>query len=206
MIPRDFRLDSVAVHLIERLEGTRRSYLDRPEKAREKFARIADDLVGAAAAECREYVEGDEYPQLLHREIHETFLPRYTRLALEHNQLEKSRFGAWRGGDPLFRVGAVAAAVVAAGIVTRAFPSVYVAVIWIFVLAFALMPELRAAWHRRLYQRDLQAIVDDMGRIHDQLDVYDASPAPLVDAKDPALGEASQKLRNALGQAEKTKE
>jgi hypothetical protein len=175
MIPSDFRLDTVSVHLVERLEGARRSYMDRPEEAPPAFLRIAEELVADAASEVREYTDDGEYPAVLRREVLETFLPRYTRLALEHNKLERVRFHAWRAGDPIARLVSTGAAVLAAALFSRFFPSVFAAVAWIFVLLVALMPELRAFWYKRLYQRDLQAVVDDMARIHDHLDVYTPS-------------------------------
>ena len=175
MIPSDFRLDTVSVHLIERLEGARRSYMDRPDEAPPAFLRIAEELVADAASEAREYTDDTEYPVVLRREVLETFLPRYTRLALEHNALEKSRFGAWRSGDPIARLITTTAAVVGAAVFSRFFPSVLAAVAWLAVLLVALMPELRSFWYKRLYQRDLQAVVDDMARIHDHLDVYTPS-------------------------------
>jgi hypothetical protein len=175
MIPSDFRLDTVSVHLVERLEGARRSYMDRPDEAPPAFLRIAEELVADAASEVSEYTDDAEYPAVLRREILETFLPRYTRLALEHNALEKERFGAWRRGDPIARMITTGAAVFAAALFSRFFPSVFAAVAWVAVLLVGLMPELRTAWYRRLYQRDLQAVVDDMARIHDHLDVYTPS-------------------------------
>lgn len=175
MIPSDFRLDTVSVHLVERLEGARRSYMDRPEEAPPAFLRIAEELVADAASEVQEYADSREYPVVLRREILETFLPRYTRLALEHNALEKRRFGAWRQGDPIARLVTTGAAVFTAALFSRVMPSVFAAVAWMFVLLVALMPELRSLWYKRLYQRDLQAVVDDMARIHDHLDVYTPS-------------------------------
>ncbi len=175
MVPSDFRLDTVSVHLVERLEGARRSYVDRPEEATPAFRRIAEELVADAASEVQEYSDLPEYPVVLRREVLETFLPRYTRLALEHNALEKRRFGAWRQGDPIARLISTGAAVFAAAIFSRFMPSVFAAVAWLFVFLVALMPELRATWYRRLYKRDLQAVVDDMARIHDHLDVYTPS-------------------------------
>lgn len=216
MIPSDFRLDTVSVHLVERLEGARRSYVDRPGEAPPAFLRIAEELVADASAEVVEYSDSADYPAVLRREIIETFLPRYTRLALEHNALEKRRFGAWRAGDPVARLITTGAAVVGAAIFSRFFPSVFAAVAWISVLLVALMPELRAAWYKRLYQRDLQAVVDDMARIHDHLDVYTpserhAEPAraasPSLDRNpSEAFDEAFAKRRRGAAAASKHKE
>ena len=62
MVPSDFRLDTVSVHLVERLEGARRSYVDRPEEATPAFRRIAEELVADAASEVQEYSDLPEYP------------------------------------------------------------------------------------------------------------------------------------------------
>lgn len=175
MIPSDFRLDSVAVHLVERLEGVRRSYLGDPDGAQNAFTRIAKELVGDAAGEASEYVDDPRYPRLLEREILETFLPRYTRLALEHNTVERSGYGAWRGGDPLARIGATVIALVVVTFVTRLVPSPLVAPLWGVALAMPVMPEIRAAWYRLRYRRQLQAAVDDLARIQGQVGVYEPS-------------------------------
>jgi len=221
MIPSDFRLDTVSVHLLERLEGARRSYMDRPEEAPPAFLRVAEEIVADASSEVVEYADDAEYPVVLRREILETFLPRYTRLALEHNALEKTRFGAWRSGDPIARLITTIAAVMGAALFSRFFPSVLAAVAWIAVLLVALMPELRSAWYKRLYQRDLQAVVDDMARIHDHLDVYtpserqaepaNAAAAPARDStlnRSPAANfdEAFNKKRRGAQNAAKRKE
>jgi hypothetical protein len=193
MIPSDFRLDTVSVHLIERLEGARRSYLDRPEEAPPAFLRIAEELVADAASEAQEYTDDADYPAVLRHEVLETFLPRYTRLALEHNALEKRRFGAWRDGDPIARLITTTAAVIGAAVFSRFFPSVLAAVAWIAVLLVALLPELRSLWYKRLYQRDLQAVVDDMARIHDHLDVYTPSERQV----EPAITAAAPELESS---------
>jgi hypothetical protein len=222
MIPSDFRLDTVSVHLVERLEGARRSYLDRPGEAPPAFLRIAEELVSDAAAEVREYTDDVEYPAVLRREILETFLPRYTRLALEHNALERERFGAWRQGDPVARLITTGAAIFVAALFSRFFPSVFAAVAWLMVVLVALMPELRAFWYKRIYQRDLQAVVDDMARIHDHLDVYtpsgqraehQASPVASSVERSPASDATSafdeafnRKRRGAAASAAKRKE
>ncbi len=224
MVPSDFRLDTVCVHLVERLEGSRRSYLDRPEQALPAFRRIAEELVASAASEAAEYVDDPDHPQLLQREVLETFLPRYTRLALEFNELEKRRFGAWRQGDPIARVITTGLAIFGAAVLSRFFPSVLAAVAWLFVVLVATMPELRAAWFKRLYQRDLQAVVDDMARIQDHLDVYsptertdtvERSAAPPEPVASPSLhrspaaadfDEAFNKKRKGAAAARKNKE
>lgn len=207
MVPSDFRLDTVSVRLVERLEGARRSYLDRPEQAPQAFGRIAEEFVAGAAAEAAEYADGAEFPTVLRREILETFLPRYTRLALEHNALERGRFGAWRGGDPLARVVGGGAAAVAAILASRFLPAPLAAIAWAFALSVALLPELRAIWFRRRYQRDLQALVDDMGRIQDNLEHY--QPRAQVGASpdgDAERAEQRAALRAARAAASRAKE
>ncbi len=192
MIPLAFRLDTVSVHLVERLEGARRSYVDRPEDAIPAFAEMARNLVEDAARECLEYVDDPQYPDLMRREIIETFLPRYTRLALEHNELEKAGYGAWRGGDPLARLLALVGGVFVAGMISRFFLSPVVALLWPLAFSLPFTPEIRAFWYRFRYRRELQAIVDDMGRIHAQLDVY--HPGDYEKPGDPIPGNGAGKV------------
>ena len=44
--------------------------------------------------------------------------------------------------------------------------------LFIFALFVPILPELRAFYHRRQYAASLQAAVDDMGRIQDELDRF----------------------------------
>ena len=183
-----YRLDTVAVHLIERLEGARRSYQERPAEGEAAFARIAEEELGRIIAEHDDLMDDPGYGARLRREVHETFLPRYVRLAADHNALEVAGYHAWRRGDPIARgVTTLGALLVALGFVRTVHHPVAL-VAFAVVLLVPFLPEIRRGHHRRQYRRLLQEIVADLGRIQDRLDVYSPEaafedPSPVGDTQ-----------------------
>ena len=175
MPPASYQLDTVAANLIERLEGARRTWIDDPEAARAGLTRIAEESVDRAVADYGQVMGADGWGPLLRRELLETFLPRYLRLAVAQNALEAAGFGAWRGGDPVARVVTVVVALALAALARRVM--LYHPVTLVFfvaALSSPIMPELRAWHHRRRYQRALQEAVDDLERIQGELDRHAA--------------------------------
>ena len=191
-----YRLDTVAVHLIERLEGTRRSYVGRPDEARAAFARICDEELDQIVREHDEIMGQPGVGAVLMREVRETFLPRYARLAQDQNALEDAGYKAWRGGDPIARfVTTLVALLVTMGMVRLVHHPVAL-VCFAAVALVPFLPELRRWYYRRQYASLLQEVVDDMARIQDRMDAYgpaavlpDAPRAPAAEA-DRAPGAA----------------
>ena len=69
--------------------------------------RIADELVEAALAEYRAVAMADEpevHEDFLRREITESFLPRYFRLATEMNAVERKGYGFGHIATPVGRI------------------------------------------------------------------------------------------------------
>lgn len=165
-----YRIDQVCADLIERLEGARPTFALDEDAAVEAFRRIAAEHVDTVIAEHDAVLGTPGWGALLRREVMETFLPRYIRLALDHNQLEADGYHAWRKGDPVSRLLLTFAALVVA---TAAYRLLHTPLtLGLFVLAFVVpfAPELRRGWHRRRYAALLQEVIDDMGRIQDSLD------------------------------------
>lgn len=171
-----YRLDTVAVHLIERLEGARASYQGRRADADAAFRRIADEELDRIIAEHDELMDDPAVGPRLRREIHETFLPRYTLLAGDHNELEAAGYHAWRKGDPIARGAATLGALVFALAFTRAVHHPVALVVFGAVMLVPFLPEIRRWYHRRQYTRLLQDVVHDLARIQERFDAY--SPAP----------------------------
>ncbi len=172
-----YRLDTVALHLIDRLEGARPTYAGRPDDAAAAFARVAHDEIDRIVAEHDEVIGEPGVGAQLRREVLETFLPRYTRLAQHHTALEDAGYRAWRGGDPVARaVTTIAALLLTAGVVRVVHhPVALVCVAAALLVPF--LPELRRWYYRRQYASLLQEVVDDMARIQGRLDAY--APAEL---------------------------
>lgn len=180
MIPTDYRLDQVAARLIERLEGARPTFVDDVDAARQAFQRIAEDHVDAAIAEYRELavIEALE-PQarLLRREILETFLPRYHRLALEQTRLEESGYGFGWLAEPPGRLGLLIVALLVLWFVLLRL--IYLPVVWPLVLvdlSLIFWPDIAGMLYRTRYRRRLERVVADMGRIQEQARAYLPGP------------------------------
>ena len=133
-------------------------------------------VVFRASAEALERVQAD-YEELfgddghvgeLRRELAETFLPRYLRLAAQQTALEERARGLWAGGL-LARAGAFAAAMLAALVVSRLIRNPFVIAFYISAFLVPFLPELRRWWEGRAYLAELQAMIDDLARVQDQL-------------------------------------
>jgi len=183
MPPSEYQLDHVAVNLIERMEGARRTWIDDPDAARAGFRRIADESIARAVAEYEGVMGADGWGDVLRREMTETFLPRYTRLALAHNDREAGRFGAWRGGDPVGRIVMTVGALLLAMVLRRIFMMHPVTFLFYFLAVLTpVMPEIRGWYYRRQYEAELQVVVDDLQRIQGELDRY-AGPEGYTDTR-----------------------
>ncbi|MEL6347751.1 MAG: hypothetical protein AAFV53_31890 [Myxococcota bacterium] len=173
MPPSSYELDTVAANLIERMEGARRTWQGDPDAAAAGLSRIAEESIDRVSREYDAIMgSADGWPAVLRRELMETFLPRYIRLATEHNALEADGYGAWRGGDPVARIIATAGAILGALAIETIFRHPITLILLVAALFVPLMPEIRAWYHRRRYVRLLQEAVDDMGRIQSELDRY----------------------------------
>ncbi|MCK6502465.1 hypothetical protein L6R53_03555 [Myxococcota bacterium] len=170
MPPPSYRLDTVCANLIERLEGARPTWIGDAAAAEAGFRRIAEEQVEALQAEHEELLAGSPWGTTLRREVLETFLPRYTRLAVDHNQDEGAGYHAWRRGDPVARaLATLAAFFLAAGLYRYTHHPLALAV-FALALLVPFVPEIRRSWYRRRYRGLLQEVVDDMARIQDSLD------------------------------------
>lgn len=176
MVPTDYRLDQVAVRIMERLEGTRRSFQADPERAEVEFRRVALEMVEAASSEYREGPAlGDPEPQiaLLRREIVELFLPRYHRSAMEMNARERGGFGLGPLAEPIGRIGLVLFALLVVAVDSRtllATPPGWL--IGASAIALPFSPDILRGIHQRRYRNELQVIADDMAAIQDKADTY----------------------------------
>jgi hypothetical protein len=179
MVPKDFRLESVAARLIARLEGARRTYTS-PEEAEQAFTQAAAAMVRDASAEYAT-MGFDELASvqtaLLEAEIRDTFLPRYTRLAAEMTRRETQRFGLGPMAEPLGRVATVVAvALFAAFGLKFALEFRPLLVLVPFVVAAPFLPDVVSTLATRRYERELQGLIDDMAKIQDQARAYAGNP------------------------------
>ena len=173
MIPSEYKLDFIVARLIERLEGTRRSFGPRESaEAHTAFERISKEYVAVAMGEFRE-VALDEQPDLhvifVEREVQETFLPRYTRLAVQANATESKTLL----GGPVGRlfIGILSLALLILlprmNMTWLFYPSVP------FLLTAPFFPDVVRWLYRRKHRTGLEAIVQDMGTIQSRNNDYE---------------------------------
>ena len=193
-----YRLDTICGNLIERLEGARRTWRTDPEGAAAGLERIAAEQLNRILDDYEDIYDGPAWPNTVRREVLQTFLPRYVRLAIDHNRLEERGYDAWRSGDPIARVVGGLVALGAAGLVVRVVHRPAALIAFAVAMAVPFIPEIRRFHYRRRYGQLLQEVVDDMGRIQDELDRYPAvrgaKQAPLSLAPDLPAGDADSRV------------
>ncbi len=188
-----YRLDTIAAQLIERLEGTRRAWVGRPDSAAEAVPRISKEATSAWARECRSVMGDTAQAARLEREITDSFVPRYTRLALAQNAAEAKGYGIV-GSGIFARIVATAASIVAADVLIRVVREPFGLPFLLLPFVVLLFPEIRAAWLRRQYAAALQEVVDDLGRVQDAVDQLPETP---IIAEAESNGDAPKKPRRA---------
>lgn len=193
MAPASYQLDTVATHLLTHLEGARRTWLDDPFGARAGLTRIASESVDRVVAEHDQVMgDADGWGPVLRREVMETFLPRYLRLAVAQNAQEAAGFGTWRGGDPVARITLLVGAILIATLLRRLLMFHPITLIFYGVALLApLLPSLRARHQRRRYQRSLQEVLDDLARIQVELDRH---PPEILERPSPAARPAAMRI------------
>lgn len=184
MTAQSYRIDTVCANLIEHLEGARRTWPGRPDEAHAGFRRIAEETLDKVTGEHDELFGASGWGETLRREVLDTFLPRYERLAVDQTDLEVQGYNAWRGGDPVARVVVTAGALLGALALERWVHHPVALVAFAGVFLAPVVPEIRAFAYRRRYRRLLQEVVDDMSRIQDELERYaNAAPAPVSESE-----------------------
>jgi len=178
MVPASFRLDTLAATLVGRLEAVRRAHLDNPQTATEAIARATREVVAALAAECRDALGDEAQARRIEREGIETFLPRYTRLALAQNADEARLSTGGVFGQIAFRLAAAAVGFVVGAVLARIVPGP-LDLLWYLAAPAALFgPELLTSIWRRRFAGQLQELTDDLGRVQEADDQLVAVPDP----------------------------
>jgi hypothetical protein len=174
MIPTDYRLEHVTVRVIDRLEGARRSFAADKERAAAEFRRIAEEMVEAAIGEYGAVAveEPSAHAAFLRREVLDTLIPRYTRVAVDMTAREDSGYGAGFFANPAGRVALAGLALVVAFFEFKAGGArLGVTGVALFAILPFVPDALRYLWRRR-HEHNLQEIVNDMARIQTQSDAY----------------------------------
>jgi hypothetical protein len=176
MVPADYRLDTVAARLIERLEAVRPTFGTDGEAAYAAFREHTESHLDAAIAEFREMVpdeDPDEHAAFLRREILEIALPRFHRHAMAYSAGQANNFGFGPLGEPAGRIALFAFSLFALVVIMPRlieFPISWPLLLLDLVLPFS--PTIAVAIARRRYAARLQELVTDMGRIQDSERTY----------------------------------
>jgi hypothetical protein len=159
----EYDLGNVVFAVLDECEHRRRGYEDSVGAQARKTAlgRLAkikaayDELGGSAA-----------YWSTVETEVLETALPQYVAAAEEMNVLERTKFGVWRGGDPLARFVFALLGLILGGIII-ALPFIPI-VENMFAFALAILgftyPEMKRWTHERRHFKALNRIVNEAVR------------------------------------------
>lgn len=163
MYPTRYQLPELTAHVVAALERRREGYA---EWNADVEAKLTDEAKGALAEAGRQFAEvADDKPywQRLEQIVLTAALPRYFKLASAEHQLEKARYGLWRGGDLVSRVAYAAAGLVVAAIVWRtAIPHWIEPLPLAFFLGGPMLPDLQVWFAKRRHAGKLRGLVDDM--------------------------------------------
>ena len=176
MIPSDYRLETVCARLVERLEGSRRSYQGRWADAVPVFHELAEEHVAAAMGEFEGLglgINTSEHGEFLSQEVKQTFLPRYLGLAEGLTQREADGFG-FGMFEPIFgRFALLLFGILGFIFMERlAFRFPYAWGLAFLSLALPAFPDLSRWSTRRRYRRQLGEILQDMHRVQEQSQIY----------------------------------
>jgi hypothetical protein len=157
----EFAIKKVALDILAHLE------LHRERAAQDEAATRA--AVGAALEPVRRAYADSQLPvaylQALDRELETTLASAWRAVAVPFTELEKRRFGLWRGGDLVARLTYVVGGLSLGGLIVW-LPFIP---IWEKWLPFAMalgggwLPNAQVMWHRRRYARELGAIAVRLG-------------------------------------------
>jgi hypothetical protein len=135
-----------------------------PERARAEFRRVCIEHLDAATHEDTD----EKHVTFLRREVLETFLPRYARLANRQNDLEDRGFGFGVAAEPVGRALALAGALFALFFMLRLLANPMAWPLVAMVASFPFWPDVAAYMYRSQFTSKLEQLVADMERIDEQ--------------------------------------
>ena len=184
MYPTRYQLPELTAHVMAVLERRREGYSDWSADVEAKLTEEARAALAEAGRQFAEVADDRLYWQRLEQIVLTAALPRYFRLASAEQQLEKAKYGVWRGGDLISRAVYAAAGLVVAAIVFRTgVPKQVELMPLAFFIGGPMIPDLQVWFARRRYSAKLATVVDDMRAEAAARDLYrpmmDAGPASI---------------------------
>jgi hypothetical protein len=165
----------IAVRLVARLEGVRRSYTANSERAVTEFRRIAREHVHA---EITAAGFESKVAERLDTEIQESLLPRYGLLAIEMNERERTGFGFGAASSTLGRLVTTAGALLVVWVLLIRL--LFVPAAWPFLvlaISFPFWPDIAASVYRGHYRRSLDEAVNQLVQVVATGEPSDSSPS-----------------------------
>ncbi|MBX7100438.1 MAG: hypothetical protein K1X89_22155 [Myxococcaceae bacterium] len=199
MYPERYQAPALAAHVIGLLERRRAGFTGWDAQGEAKLREEAAEALRDAGRQFAEVADDAAYWARVTEAVLEVAVPRYLKLAQEQTELERRRFGLWRGGDLLSRVAYAGLGLAAAIVVWRTgIPKVVEPLPLGFFIAGPLLPDVWTWRARRRYQKALQVVVDEMAHEQAQQERYrplsEVGGAPIDEGAAPmqSSGEASR--------------
>jgi hypothetical protein len=167
MTPDTYRIDTVAKNLLLRLEGTRKSYVGKPDELNESGLSVVNENVSAIANEHSSLL-GDS-PQLAHieKELKQTFFPRWHSLAVAKNETEEKTPSP---PSLLMRLLMLVVGVYVSLRIGMYLPGPMKAVPVIAALMTPFSVDMKILLHNRRYKKKLIELLEDLSDIQDSID------------------------------------
>lgn len=160
----EYDFGSVVFAVLQECEHRRRGF-DSGELEQQLLSTAKTKLAKIRKA-YDEFGGSQAYWQSLEAEVLQTAVPQYIDAAQEMNELERSKFGVWRGADPVARM-TFAGIGFAIGIIIILIPFIPIVEI-AFAIALAALgffyPEMKRYTHERRHFRLLNRLVADAVR------------------------------------------
>ncbi len=192
MYPDRFRLPQVTEHVLAWLERRRPGFGAWDGEVEARLWAEARLALADVSRRFAEVAMDPGYWERLERSLFTVALPRYIQLAREHHELQRRKYGVWRGGDLLSRAAYTGGGLVAAVVIALTRVPDWMEPLPIALILFGpFLPDMQESFYERRYRRQLATLVRDMGVEQQQLEAY----RPLDESVRPALepGEADSK-------------
>lgn len=196
MYPTRYQLQELTAHVVAALERRREGFAEWNADAEGSLTAEAKKVLAEAGRQFAEVADDKPYWEQVERTVMTAAVPRYLRVAKEQQQLEKNKYGLWRGGDLVSRAAYAVLGLVASGLAVR-----FGRVVWldplpiVFFIGGPLLPDLQIWYARRKYRAKLQAVVEDMRDEAAAREQYrplmEGAPAPIDELAQPASSQAA---------------
>lgn len=161
--PMQYHLDQLTAHLVALLERRRAAIEAWNDEAECSLLEEAKRALDEAGRQFKEVADDEAYWGRTTEQLMTVAMPRYLVAAKAEHELERRKYGVWRGGDLLSRVVyAVGGLLVGVLIIRTAIPDWLEPIPLAFFVGGPLLPDLQVWLARRRYRKQLKALIDDM--------------------------------------------